>query len=425
MSANRVLFQERLEAALVDACPAQRYAVLCLDLDGFKPVNDSFGHPTGDRLLQAVAGRLRHCTRLSDTVCRLGGDEFAILTRIAQPECASELASRIANALSQPFQLGDVTIAVGVSVGIAWSQGDGDTPEDLLQRADVALYRAKVDERGGFRFFEPTMQEQLLGRLRLENELREAIAEQQFELFYQPLLDLQNGEVCAFEALLRWRHPERGLVGPADFIPTAESSGLIVQLGAWVLMQACADASDWPEHVTVAVNLSAAQFRSKSLVKAVQDALAASGIAAGRLELEVTESLLLEDDAVTLAALQTLSALGVRFSMDDFGTGHSSLNYLRRFPFNKLKIDRSYIRDMADRPDSLAIVRAILSLGRGLNMVTTAEGVETEAQLSRLREEGCDEVQGFLFSEPRPAAEVPRMLRAGVRHSVEAVSVAA
>lgn len=423
--ANRLLFRERLEAALANACPSQRCAVLCLDLDGFKPVNDSFGHPMGDLLLQAVAGRLRHCTRQNDTVCRLGGDEFAILTQIEQPACAGELALRIRGALRSPFQLGDLVVTVSVSLGIACSEGDGETPDELLKRADVALYRAKAEERGGHRFFEPTMAEQLLGRLRFENELRQAIVDRQFELFYQPLLDLQSGEVCAFEALLRWRHPERGLVSPVDFIPIAESSGLIVPLGAWVLMQACADAATWPEHVTVAVNLSAAQFKSKSLVAAVQDALAASGVAAGRLELEVTESLLLEDDAGTMAVLQTLSALGVRFSMDDFGTGHSSLNYLRRFPFTKLKIDRSYIRDMAEQPDSLAIVRAILSLGRGLNLVTTAEGVETEAQLSRLREEGCDEVQGFLFSEPRPAVEVPRMLRAGARVSAGSVPVAA
>jgi diguanylate cyclase (GGDEF)-like protein len=423
--ANRLLFHERLEAALAEAGPSRQYAVLCLDLDGFKPVNDSFGHPVGDTLLQAVAGRLRHCTRQSDTVCRLGGDEFAILTPIDRPDAAGELALRITNALREPFQLGKLTVTVGVSVGIAWSQGNGDTPEEFLKRADVALYSAKAGERGSFRFFEPTMHEQLVVRLQLECELREAITRREFELFYQPLIDLQSGEVCAFEALLRWRHPQRGLVSPADFIPIAESSGLIVPLGAWVLMQACADAAGWPDHITVAVNLSVAQFKSKSLVAAVQEALEASGVSACRLELEVTESLLLEDDPGTLAALRTLSALGVRFSVDDFGTGHSSLSYLRRFPFTKLKIDRSYIREMSHQSDSLAIVRAILSLGRDLNMVTTAEGVETEAQLSRLREEGCDEVQGFLFSEPRPAHEVPRMLSSRAQTAAQAASVAA
>jgi diguanylate cyclase (GGDEF)-like protein/PAS domain S-box-containing protein len=416
--ANRRLFRDRLDEVLGGAGPAGVHAVLCLDLDGFKPVNDSFGHSVGDCLLQAVAGRLSNCARKDDTVARLGGDEFAILAvGLDRPARAGELAQRITRALNEPFQIGDALVSVGVSVGIALSPADGITPEDLLKKSDIALYRAKADERGSHRFFEPTMQDRLIDRMRLENELRTALARNEFEVFYQPLLDLESGHVCAFEALLRWRHPDRGLVAPGEFIPVAEESGLIVPLGAWVLMQACAEAAGWPEQITVSVNLSAAQFKSKSLVGAVEHALAASGLAASRLELEVTESLLLENDASTLCTLQTLSGLGARISMDDFGTGHSSLNYLRRFPFNKLKIDRSYIRDMSNRPDSLAIVRAILGLGRSLNMVTTAEGVETEAQLARLQEEGCDEVQGYLFSEPRPAAEVPHMLLSGMRQA--------
>ena len=357
--ANRRLFRDRLEEILSDASPAALHAVLCLDLDGFKPVNDSFGHPVGDCLLQAVAGRLLNCARKNDTVARLGGDEFAILAvGLDRPERAGELAQRVTQALNEPFQIGDALVSVGVSVGVALSPNHASTPEDLLQKSDIALYRAKSEERGSHRFFEPTMQDRLIGRMRLESELRTAFVRNEFEVFYQPLLDLQSGEVCAFEALLRWRHPERGLVAPGEFIPVAEESGLIVPLGAWVLMRACAEAAGWPERVTVSVNLSAAQFKSKSLVGAVQQALTASGLAASRLELEVTETLLLENDAATLCTLQTLSGLGVRISMDDFGTGSLFAQLLRRFPFNKLKIDQSYIRDMSNRPHSLAIVRA-------------------------------------------------------------------
>ncbi len=421
---NRMLFRERLDEALTDQSGIA--AVLSLDLDGFKPVNDSFGHAAGDCLLQAVATRLRHCARETDTVARLGGDEFAILlTGLDRPERASELAARITHALCQPFQIGHAAISVSVSVGIAMCPGDADAAEELLQRSDLALYRAKADERGTYRFFEPSMQASLFGRLRLESELREGLARDEFEVFYQPLLDLARGEICSFEALLRWRRPECGLVAPGDFIAVAEESGLIVPLGAWVLKRACAEAAQWPERITVSVNLSAAQFRSRSLIDAVQQALSQSGLAATRLELEITESLLLEDNATTLVTLRALSDLGVRVSMDDFGTGHSSLHYLRSFPFDKLKIDQSYIRDLSHRPDSLAIVRAILELGRSLNMVTTAEGVETEAQLTCLREEGCNEVQGYLFSEPRPASEVALMLKSDLRHGRRAAPVAA
>ncbi len=423
--ANRIYFRERLEAALAKECSGGICAVLCLDLDGFKGVNDSYGHGTGDGLLQAVATRLRHCARAEDTVTRLGGDEFAILaTGLRSPAQAGEMAERAVRALSEVYRIGDVRITVGVSIGVALSPDAGTTPEDLLRKADLALYRAKADEPGSYRFFEPEMQIRQLGRLRLETELRDALERDEFEVFYQPLLDVQRGEICSFEALLRWRHPERGTVGPGEFIPVAEESGLIVPLGAWVLEQACAEAATWPEHVTISVNVSAAQFRSKSLLGSVKHALAQSGLAASRLELEVTETLLLQHTPGTLATLHALSDLGVRVSMDDFGTGHSSLSYLRCFPFDKLKIDQSFVREMGQRADALAIVRAILALGRSLDMVTTAEGVETEAQLDVLRQEGCNEVQGFLFSAPRPAAEVAHMLRSGLHCRVSPAAAA-
>ncbi len=411
--ANRSLFHERLEQALLQSGRGQEHAVLCLDLDRFKQVNDSYGYPTGDKLLQAVAKRLQGCVREMDTVTRLGGDEFAILmVGLDRPESAGDLAKRVMRALGEPFELDGRTFGVGASVGVAFSPADGNTPEQLLKNADIALYRAKVDERGTFRFFEADMDARLQSRLTLERDLRAALVQQNFEVFYQPLIDVEANSVCAFEALLRWRHPTRGLVSPGEFIPVAEETGLIVPLGAWVLQQACSDAASWPASITVSVNLSPAQFKSKVLVETVRNALMASGLAATRLELEITESLLLVNSAATLATLGELGALGVRISMDDFGTGHSSLSYLRSFPFDKIKIDQSFIRDLSERKDSIAIVRAIVGLGKSLNMVTTAEGVETLEQLSRLRAEGCTEVQGFLFSQPRPASDVPLMLGA-------------
>jgi len=409
---NRVLFQERLEEALQRSWRSgQSTAVLCLDLDRFKPVNDSLGHPTGDKLLKAVAQRLLGCVRETDTVTRLGGDEFAILAELDRPQTARELAERVLDALSESFDIDGNRLSIGASIGIALSPADGTTPEELFGKADIALYGAKATQRGTLRFFEAEMQAKLQSRLHLERDLRIALEREQFEVFYQPLIDVSSGQISAFEALLRWRHPENGLLPPNSFIPIAEEVGLIVPIGAWALRRACCEAVTWPTEVTVSVNLSAAQFKCNSLVANVQDALQLSGLPASRLELEITESLLLEDSAGTLATLHELNAIGVRISMDDFGTGHSSLSYLRSFPFHKIKIDQSFIRDLLDRKDSAAIVRAIVGLGRSLDMVTTAEGVETEEQLARLREEGCNEVQGFLFSRPRPAADVPAMLR--------------
>jgi predicted signal transduction protein with EAL and GGDEF domain len=301
-------------------------------------------------------------------------------------------------------------VVVGASVGIALAPSDGVDADQLMKSADMALYRAKSDGRGVFRYFESEMDAKMQVRRGLELDLRKALVEHEFELFYQPIVDLQANRVCGFEALLRWNHPSRGLIGPSEFIPIAEDMGLITPLGEWVLRQACAEAAGWPDDVKVAVNLSPAQFKSKTLALAVTSALAASELSPSRLELEITESVLLQDNETVRGVLHQLRELGVRISMDDFGTGYSSLSYLRSFPFDKIKIDQSFVRDMCNHDDSIAIVRAVAGLGKNLGMSTTAEGVETDEQLGRLREEGCTEVQGYLFSRPLPASEVPRLL---------------
>ena len=389
-------------------------AVLCLDLDRFKPVNDTLGHPVGDALLRAVAARLLACVREGDTAARLGGDEFAVLQAGAgQPEAAGALARRLVEALSAPYEVLGHQVVVGASVGVALAPGDGRDPDELLKRADMALYRAKADGRGTFRSFEPGMDARLQARRLLELDLRKALAAGELELHYQPLVDLRTGAVSALEALLRWRHPARGLVPPGEFVPLAEEIGLIVPVGGWVLRRACADAAGWPGGVRVAVNLSAAQFRGRELVAAVVGALAAAGLAPARLELEITETVLLRDGEATLATLRELRALGVRIAMDDFGTGYSSLGYLRSFPFDKIKIDRCFVRDLGASADCEAIVRAVTGLGGSLGIATTAEGVETEEQLERLRAEGCDEAQGFHLGRPMPAADVRALLDRG------------
>src|SRR3954447_19088175 len=412
--ANRALFRERLGRAL--AAARRRggpVAVLCLDLDRFKPVNDTLGHPVGDALLRAVAARLLACVREGDTAARLGGDEFAALEAGAgQPEAAEALARRLVEALSAPYEVLGHQVVVGASVGVALAPGDGGDPDELLKRADMALYRAKADGRGTFRSFEPGTDARLQARRLLELDLRKALAAGELELHYQPLVDLRTGAVSALEALLRWRHPARGLVPPGEFVPLAEEVGLIVPVGEWVLARACADAAGWPGGGRGAVNLSAAQFRGRELVAAVVGALAAAGLAPARLELEITETVLLRDGEATLATLRELRALGVRIAMDDFGTGYSSLGYLRSFPSDKIKIDRCFVRDLGASADCEAIVRAVTGLGGSLGIATTAEGVETEEQLERLRAEGCDEAQGFHLGRPMPAAEVAAFLSA-------------
>lgn len=412
---NRLLFHKRLDEALEQRRRrGDGVALLCLDLDHFKQVNDTLGHPAGDALLKAVAERLLACVRESDVVARLGGDEFAILQHDAvQPEQAGALAQRVIETLSAPYNLGEDRIVIGASVGIVVATPDLFSADLLLRSADIALYRAKGSGRGNFCIFEEVMNVQMQARRGIELDLREALGREEFEVFYQPLFDLNAQRVTGFEALLRWRHARRGLVPPSEFIPIAEELGLIVPIGEWVMAQACKDAMTWPGDVKVAVNLSPVQFRSVGLVDAVQRALAGSDLPAQRLELEITESALLEDSEAVLATLHELRAVGMRTALDDFGTGYSSLSYLRSFPFDKLKIDQSFVREMAHRPDCLAIVTSVLGLARELGMATTAEGVETEEQLAQLRRIGCTEVQGFLFDRPRPAADIRRWFVAG------------
>lgn len=408
---NRAVFRSNLEEALKRVPRGDAVAVLCLDLDQFKPVNDTLGHPVGDALLQEVAERLRDCVRETDTASRLGGDEFAIIvTTGVDPIGVTSLASRIIESLSAPYTIAGHKVVIGTSVGIALAPEDGTSPDQLLKNADLALYRAKSDGRGVYRFFEPGMDAKAQARRAMELDLRRALENEEFELFYQPLVNLSAREIVAFEALLRWRHPDQGLIAPNDFIPLAEEIGLIVPLGAWVLKQACAQAVTWPSHIKVSVNLSPVQFKSNTLVLNVVSALAASGLHPGRLELEITETVMLYDTEATLATLVRLRELGVSISMDDFGTGYSSLSYLRKFPFDKIKIDQSFVRGLSGEDESAAIVRAVTGLGRSLGMTTTAEGVETKDQLELLRKEGCVEVQGFLFSAPVPSTEISLLL---------------
>ncbi|MFL5256518.1 MAG: EAL domain-containing protein [Rhodopila sp.] len=426
--ANRALFREHLNAAVARFGNGQPFAVLCLDLDRFKDVNDTLGHAIGDDLLRLVAGRLRQCVRDGDVTARLGGDEFAIVLSSAAGGAAPavSLARRLIESITAPFEVQGHTIVVGVSIGIALSEPDVSGPE-LLKRADVALYRAK-EERGTYAFYESGMNADLLHRLGLEADLRLAIQRNEFVLHYQPLYSFAEDRVTAVEALLRWNSPARGCVAPADFLPLAEQTGLITSIGQWVLRTACAEAVPWPETVRVAVNLSPAQFRHQQLVAIVRDALAETGLPAGRLELEITETVLRQDTEAVMATLHDLHELGVHVSLDDFGTGYSSLSYLQRFPFDKIKIDRSFVSDLvlgsaeaadtAPDDDTIAvtaksaamIVRAITGLGENLGIATTAEGVETAQQFAQIRREGCTEVQGFFISPPRPADEIEALL---------------
>jgi len=384
-----------------------------LGIDNFKAVNDTLGHGIGDKLLKSVAKRLRSTLREEDTLARLNSDEFAIIQAgLTRPEEAVLLARRLLEAIGEPYLLEGHSVVIGASIGIAMAPGDGDESEKLLKNADMALSRAKNDSRGTFSFFEAGMDARAQSRRKIEIDLRHAIETDVLRPYYQPLVDLATGRITGFEALVRWPHPERGMISPAEFIPVAEETGLINGLGGLMLRRACADAALWPDDVRVAVNLSPLQFRVGNLLSVVMDALKQSGLPAKRLELEITETLLLEKSGQTLATLHALRALGVRISMDDFGTGYSSLSYLRSFPFDKIKIDQSFVRDLAANRDAQAIVRSIISLGVGLGVIITAEGVETEAELSCLRAEGCHEGQGYLFSPARPNAEIVVLLKA-------------
>ena len=409
---NRLLFHENLERALGFVRRGSLLALHCVDLDQFKAVNDTLGHPIGDRLLQAVAERLRNGSRETDTVARLGGDEFAIVqTAIGSPLDATELAGRLIDLIEAPFEIDGHHIVIGTSIGITLAPQDGADADQLLKCADLALYRAKMDGRGVYRLFQAEMDAAMQARRILELDLRLALSAGQLELFYQPQINLGDRQVAGCEALLRWRHPTKGLIAPDRFIPLAEETGLIVPIGEWVLRQACAAAAGWPDALRVSVNLSAVQFKSPNLVGIVVDALDEAGLPANRLELEITETVMLQDTDATLATLHELHELGIQIAMDDFGTGYSSLSYLRRFPFNRIKIDQSFVRELGMRDDCIAIVRAVITLGRDLGMAITAEGVETQQQLEMLERAGCAEVQGYLFSRPVPELTVIGLLR--------------
>jgi diguanylate cyclase (GGDEF)-like protein len=404
---NRLHFSEILDGAFARGQEERNFALHVIDLDGFKSINDTYGHPIGDCLLLAVAQRLRANLRTSDVLVRLGGDEFAVIQGLDTCENdAGWLAARICEIIAQPFQVGRLNLNISASIGIAFGASDAFTTVDLLRIADLALYSAKEAGRGTFRFFSEDMNEKVIARRDLETGLAKALERKELELFYQPIISIARKEVVGYEALLRWRRPERGLVSPAEFIPLAEQTGLIIPIGEWVFHQACNDLAKCPEHLTVAVNCAPIQFKSENLVPSVKHALLESGLNGSRLRIELTESTLMQNDGATLSKLEELRALGIGMSIDDFGTGFSCLGYLQRYPIDCIKIDRSFVLNLTNRRSGTSIVRAIIALASGLEMSTVAEGVETEDQLRELAEMGCAHVQGFLFSRPLPASEI-------------------
>lgn len=414
--ANRLLLNERLQDLKNQVSRAELVAVHLLDLDRFKSVNDTLGHPTGDRLLQLVAERLRPLVREDDIIARMGGDEFAIVqVSLGSPADAASLADRVIEAISRPYDIAGREVAIGTSIGIALSTCDGLGPDTLLRNADLALYEAKGAGGRGHCFFEPDMDVRIQARHAMEIDLRNALSAQEFELHYQPMVSVDTNDILGCEALIRWNHPARGLVSPGSFLPLAEETGLIIAIGEWTIREACATAARWPSTIRIAVNLSPAQFRHPGLPDLVFSALTASGLAPERLELEINEMALWEDMDAALDVLYRLRKLGVRIAMDDFGTGHSSLNYLQSFPFDRIKIDRSFVTDIAEGIGSLRIVRAIATLAQGLGMDTTVEGVENAEQLALVKSEGCTEMQGFLFSRAMPSEEVDRLIFSGRR----------
>ncbi len=419
---NRVFFREQLDQALKRVRRGEKLAVLFLDLDKFKEVNDTLGHQGGDELLKTVAGRLQGCVRETDIVARLGGDEFAIVqTDVPDATAVIDLAERIHGVLRQFCELEGNRFSMDASIGIAMAPADGAEADQLLKNADLAMYGAKADGRAIYRFFKADMDAAMKARRAMEFDLRQAVMCGEFELHYQPLVNIRDRRIAGCEALMRWRHPKRGMVPPSEFIPVAEEAGIVNQLGDWAIRTACMEAAAWRDDIVVAVNVSSVQFKNDSLVQLVMDALAESGLPPQRLALEITESLLLHDNETTMRVLNQIKRLGVRISMDDFGTGYSSLSYLRRFPFDKVKIDRSFIEHIADDASSLAIVQAVISIAKSRDIATTAEGVETQEQLELLRALGCTEMQGYLFSTPKPAAELAPML---LPHEPRARSVA-
>jgi diguanylate cyclase (GGDEF)-like protein len=410
---NRALFHERLKHELPRATPDRQLAVLYIDIDEFKSVNDSLGHMIGDELLKSVAASLAGCAGTNDFVARLGGDEFAIIqTDVENSDDIMKLVSHIFAAIRTTYECLGHQVTTDASIGIAIAPQDGSDLDQILKNADLAMYAAKAAGRRTWRFFEPEMEAEMRARRDLEIDLRQAIVDGGFEVYYQPCLDLQTNAITGCEALVRWRHPQRGMISPADFIPIAEETGLINKLGEWVLTTACREAATWPDDIRLAVNVSPVQFRSGTLALKVIAALGDSGLPASRLELEITEAVLIRDDETALAVLHQLRAIGVRIALDDFGTGYSSLSYLQRFPFDKIKIDRCFITDVAEPEGSSCIVQAVVNIAADRHMTTTAEGVETEQQRDLLRTLGCSEMQGYLFSPPKPAAEIRPLLLA-------------
>jgi len=405
-----VLFREQLEHALNQIQSGEQLAVLYIDIDEFKSVNDALGHSIGDELLKVVAGRLRGCLRETDLAARLGGDEFAVIqTAVRNPSGTTHLVERIYRAIREPYECGSHLITTDASIGIALALGHNADLDQLLKNADLAMYAAKSAGRRTYRLFKPDMEAQVTARHELEVDLRQAISDGALEVHYQPCISLRDNRITGCEALPRWRHSERGMISPAEFIPIAEETGLINQLGEWVLMTACAEATTWPDDIRLAVNVSPVQFKSGTLALKILAALAASGLPAGRLELEITEAVLIRDDEAALAILHQLRAIGVRIALDDFGTGYSSLSYLQRFPFDKIKIDRCFVDDIAEPEGSSCIVQAVVNIATARHMTTTAEGVETKQQLELLRALGCAEMQGYLFSQAKPAAEIKQL----------------
>jgi diguanylate cyclase (GGDEF)-like protein len=424
---NRALLNDRIKHALISVKPGAMTAIHIIDLDHFNYVNDTLGHPAGDTLLKMVGDRLRRLVREADTVARLGGDEFSILQlEMRKQTDAALLARRIIQAVREPYELAGRQVILDATVGIDIAASADHKPEQLMRNADVALYRGKREGRGMIRFFEPAMDVLVKERAAMECELRKGLRNGEFELYYQPTVKLASNKICGFEALIRWHHPEKGLVKPGAFVPIAEDIGLIVPIGEWVIREACNMAAQWPEDLKIAVNISPVHFLNPGLVQTVVAALAASGLAPHRLELEITETNFLQNTVATLTALRELRTIGVRIAMDDFGTGYSSLSYLHSFAFDKIKIDRSFVEKITENASSLNIVRAVAALAHGLNMASTAEGVETDEQLAKIKAAGYTEVQGFLFSEPIPAREVaPLLLFDRLPSEVEASAAAA
>jgi diguanylate cyclase (GGDEF)-like protein len=408
---NRALFHDQLKRELARMAPGEQLAVLYIDIDEFKSVNDTLGHMIGDELLKSVAVSLGRCIGGADFVARLGGDEFAIVqTAIKNPADACDLVARIFDSIRTPFECHGHQVATDASIGIALAPQHGADLDQILKNADLAMYAAKSAGRRTHRFFEPDMDAQVKARRILEMNLRQAMSDGALEVYYQPCVSFKDDKITGCEALVRWRHPERGMIPPSEFIPIAEETGLINQLGEWVLATACTEATTWPDDINLAVNVSPVQFKSGTLALKVVAALSASGLPANRLELEITEAVLIRDDDTALEILHQLRAIGVRIALDDFGTGYSSLSYLQRFPFDKIKIDRSFVSDIEGPDGSSCIVQAVVNIAAARRMMTTAEGVETPQQQELLRALGCTEMQGYLFSPPVPAADIRRLL---------------